>query len=239
MVERIAELSSRRHATAQQAARADMTLDTPERQAELAHAEQAVSEASAVVEMVRAEADAGRLRETIVRYSEIAKAIGPDGIRSKMLSTGMGRLNAGLGVLADVAGWPLVVGSLNGGITSDDRPISLCSESERWRAQASIQLTMAALTGSSAVVLDRADLLDGANRAGLARGLGRIVEKTRRRRSAVLDRRAEQRRALAASRRSRRGTLSKAQSTMEFVDCFYCGKIAHTNVWDETLVYVC
>ena len=178
VVERITKLSGRRHATAQQAARADMTLDTPERQAELAHAEQAVSEAGKVVEMVRAEAEAGRLRETIVRYSEIAKAIGPDGIRSKMLSTGMGRLNAGLGVLADVAGWPLVVGSLNGGITSDDRPIALCSESERWRAQASIQLTMAALTGSSAVVLDRADLLDGANRAGLARGLGRIVEKT-------------------------------------------------------------
>ena len=130
------------------------------------------------MEMVRAEAEAGRLRETIVRYTEIAKAIGPDGIRSKMLTTGMGRLNAGLGVLADVAGWPLVVGSLNGGITSDDRPIALCSESERWRAQASIQLTMAALTGSRAVVLDRADLLDGANRAGLARGLGRIVEKT-------------------------------------------------------------
>ena len=61
-----------------------------------------------------AEAEAGRLRETIVRYTEIAKAIGPDGIRSKMLTTGMGRLNAGLGVLADVAGWPLVVGSLNG-----------------------------------------------------------------------------------------------------------------------------
>ena len=39
--------------------------------------------------------------------------------------------------------------------------------------------------------------------------------------------------------RSRRGTLARVQSTMEFVDCFYCGKIAHTNVWDETLVYVC
>ena len=189
--------------------------------------------------MVRAEAEAGRLRETIVRYTEIAKAIGPDGIRSKMLSTGMGRLNAGLGVLADVAGWPLVVGSLAGGITSDDRPLALCSESERWRAQASIQLTMAALTGSKAVVLDRADLLDGANRAGLARGLGRIVEKTG---VAVLlcsTGEPEQRCALAASRRSRMGTLARVQSTMEFVGCFYCGKIVHTGVSEESLSYVC
>ena len=42
----------------------------------------------------------------------------------------------------------------------DTRPVQLCSESEKWRAQAAIQLTLAAMTGSRAVVLDRADLLD-------------------------------------------------------------------------------
>ena len=175
---RLDDARARRHSTEQQAANADMVVDTPARQAELAKAEQRVSDAREVATMVSNEANARQIRETIVRYTEIAKALGPDGIRSKMLAAGMRRLNAGLGVLADVAGWPLVVGALNGGITSDDRPIALCSESERWRAQASIQLTLAALTDAQAVVLDRADLLDGVNRAGLHRGLQRVVDRS-------------------------------------------------------------
>ena len=58
------------------------------------------------------------------------------------------------------------------------RPIQLCSESEKWRAQAAIQLTLAAMTGSQAVVLDRADLLDADNREGLVRAVKRVSGKT-------------------------------------------------------------
>ena len=172
------EANAERAGLARLAAQADMTLDTPERQAELAQAEQAVTDAAKCLVMVGAVAKATELAATIVRYTDIARAIGPDGIRSKLLTNAMSRLNAGLAVLSDVCGWPLVSASLTGGITSDDRPIAMCSESERWRAQTSIQLTVAALTGSTVTVLDRGDMLDATNRLGLARGLERLKHKT-------------------------------------------------------------
>ena len=59
-----------------------------------------------------------------------------------------------------------------------NRLIQLCSASEQWRAQAAIQLTLAAMTGSQAVVLDRADLLDSNNRSGLVRAVNRVSGKT-------------------------------------------------------------
>ena len=46
----------------------------------------------------------------------------------------------------------------------------MCSESERWRAQAAIQLTLGAITCSKVVVLDRGDLLDAPNRARAGEG---------------------------------------------------------------------
>ena len=66
----------------------------------------------------------------------------------------------------------------NGGITSNDRPVALCSESERWRCQASLQLTLGAITGSKVVVLDRADILDYNTRDGLIKAVSRVSSKT-------------------------------------------------------------
>ena len=144
----------------------------------LAQAEQAVGDALEVVRLVRAEADAGRLHETIVRYTEIARALGPEGVRARMLADGFKKMNAGLRVVANVSGWPLTAVADSSSITIGGRPVQMCSESERWRAQAAIQLTLAAITESKAVVLDRGDLLDQANRHGLAMALQRVAEKT-------------------------------------------------------------
>ena len=62
-----------------------------------------------------------------------------------------------------------------GGLSWNGRPAQLCSESEKWRAQASMQLTLAALTGSRIVVLDRADLLDPVGREGLTKAVTRVT----------------------------------------------------------------
>ena len=154
------------------------TVVTEEHKAGLASAEQEVENAHEVVRMVKAEFDAAKLHETIARYAEVAKAVGPQGIRSKMLEDGLRKLNAGLRALAQESGWPLTEVAEGGAITCGGRPVALCSESERWRTQGSIQLTLAAITGSKAVVLDRADLLDASNRAGLVRAVERVAGKT-------------------------------------------------------------
>ena len=144
----------------------------------LAKAEQSVEDAREVVRLVKAEADAARLHQTIARYSDIARALGPEGVRAKMLSAGLTKLNAGLAVIADAAAWPLTTVADSGGIAVASRPTQMCSESERWRAQAAIQLTLGAITRSKVVVLDRGDLLDASNRAGLVKAVNRVVGKT-------------------------------------------------------------
>ena len=160
------------------AGKADAEVDTADRRADLMQVEQAVDDAKRVSTMVSAEARAAELSETIARYAEIVRAIGPQGVRARMMEAGLSRLNAGLGVIGRVAGWPVVEVTERGSVMWDTRPVQLSSESERWRAQAAIQLTLAAMTGSQAVVLDRADLLDADNREGLVRAVKRVSGKT-------------------------------------------------------------
>ena len=96
-----------------------------------------------------------------------------------MLADGMRKLNGGLAVVAKSSGWPLTtVGDGTCAVFVHERPVALCSESERWRAQAAIQLTLGAITGSKAVVLDRSDLLDASNRAGLVCAVNRVAQRT-------------------------------------------------------------
>ena len=144
----------------------------------LVEAEAEVERARDVVRVVRAAVEAARLHETIMRYTEIARAIGPQGVRARMLADGLRRLNAGLGILAQAADWPAMGVDDKGAVTWDGRPIALCSESERWRTQAAMQLTLGAMTGSQAVVLDRADLLDAQERERLNAALARVTGKT-------------------------------------------------------------
>ena len=119
------------------------TVQTEADRAALAQAEQAVEDTREVVKLVQAEADATRLHQTIIRYTEIARALGPEGVRSKMLADGMRKLNGGLVVIASASGWPLTtVGEGTCAVFVGDRPVALCSESEKWRSQASIQMTL-------------------------------------------------------------------------------------------------
>ena len=153
-------------------------VDTADRRADLMQAEQAVDDAKRISQMVEAEANAAALAETIARYAEIVRAVGPQGVRSQMMESGLKRLNKGLEVIARVALWPLVEVTERGSVMWGLRPVTLCSASEQWRAQAAIQLTLAVMTGSKAVVLDRADLLDADNREGLVRAVKRVSGKT-------------------------------------------------------------
>ena len=157
---------------------ADAEVDTADRRADLMQAEQAVDDAKRISGMVSAEAQAASLSETIARYAEIVRALGPQGVRAQMMEAGLRKLNQGLSIIGQVAEWPIVEVGDKGAAMWDGRPVQLCSASEQWRAQAAIQLTLAAMTGSQAVVLDRADLLDPSNREGLVRAVQRVSGKT-------------------------------------------------------------
>ena len=161
-----------------QSEKAGLSVDTEDRRSALLQAEQAVDDAKRIEDMVKAEVRASELNQTVSRYIEIARALGSQGVRAKMMEKGLRKLNAGLAVISDKTGWPLVTIADRGAVSWNDRPVALCSESERWRSQASIQLTLAAMTKSGVVVLDRADLLDNPNREGLVNAVQHVSQKT-------------------------------------------------------------
>ena len=142
----------------------------------LAEAEQELHDKEAVVAIVADAAKACDLHDTITRYSVIAGAIGPRGVRNKMLEDGLGNLNAGLEHLSNASGWPAVAVDAKGVVmiegTHMTLPSVMCSESEKWRAQAMIQLTVGVLTDSKVVMIDRADMLDKDAWGGLVKAVG-------------------------------------------------------------------
>ena len=93
-----------------------------------------------------------------------------------MLEDGLGNLNAGLDHLSNVSGWPAVTVDAKGVVmiagTHMTLPSVMCSESEKWRAQAMIQLTVGVLSESRVVMIDRADMLDKNGWDGLVKAVG-------------------------------------------------------------------
>ena len=173
-----------KHALAVEAQRHLHAMETLARQADsvparggnLADAQADLERAQSAVQMIGARAYAEDSHQTIIRYSEAARALGAQGVRAGMLTTGINRLNKGLAAISEETGWPEMLVDDAGRITWEGRPVQLCSESEKWRAQAAMQLTLAALTGSRVVVLDRGDVLDKAGRAALVRACERVTK---------------------------------------------------------------
>ena len=159
------------------AARAGVEVDSATRQRALASAEEEVEARKADVSMVRATTAATDHHKSVMAYERIVKALGPRGVRALMVAKRLETLSKGLDALTTTAGWPAVKVTDKGEISYNSRPIALCSESAQWRTQACLQLSFAAMTNSAAVILDRADLLDKYNRAGLAKVAERVTAK--------------------------------------------------------------
>ena len=142
----------------------------------LAEAEQELHDREAVVKVVADAIKAGDLHDTITRYKIISGAIGVRGVRNKMLTAGLGKLNAGLAHLSKASGWPMVEVDAKGIVmiagTHMILPSMMCSESEKWRAQAMIQLTVGVMSDSRVVMIDRADMLDQDGWGGLVKAVG-------------------------------------------------------------------
>lgn len=93
-------------------------------------------------------------------WDAIAGALAPDGIPGEMLAEALNPINGRLAESAQIAEWPAVRIAPDMAITYGARPIGLCSESERWRADAMIAEAISYLSGAKLLVLDRVDVLD-------------------------------------------------------------------------------
>lgn len=109
-------------------------------------------------------ADAARHHADVQQWSAIADALSPDGIQAEMIAEALDPLNKRLAEHAALAQWqpPLIAADMS--ITVAGRAYGLLSESERWRADALLAVTIAQLSGLRFIVLDRMDCLDATGR---------------------------------------------------------------------------
>lgn len=108
--------------------------------------------------------DAARHHADVQQWSAIAEALSPDGIQAEMIAEVLAPLNDCLAEHAALAQWQPVRIGADMVITAGGRLYGLLSESERWRADAMLAVTIAVLSGLRFVVLDRLDCLDATGR---------------------------------------------------------------------------
>lgn len=112
----------------------------------------------------------------VQQWSAIADALSPNGIQAEMIAEALDPLNARLAEHAALAQWqPPRIGA-DMAITVGGRLFGLLSESERWRADALLAVTIAQLSGLRLVVLDRLDVLDATGREDALFWLSDVAE---------------------------------------------------------------
>ncbi|HHM9092079.1 TPA: hypothetical protein ACROUQ_002808, partial [Pseudomonas aeruginosa] len=96
----------------------------------------------------------------VVAWTGMADALSPTGIPAEILADAIGPVNELLQRLSGTAGWSPVQISADIDVTFGGRLYGLLSESERWRCDATLALTIAAISGLRLALLDRFDVLD-------------------------------------------------------------------------------
>lgn len=105
-------------------------------------------------------AKAQAAHQDVVAWTGMADALSPTGIPAEILADAIGPVNDTLKRLSGIAGWSPVQISADIDVTFGGRLYGLLSESERWRCDAVIALTIATMSCLRLVLLDRFDVLD-------------------------------------------------------------------------------
>jgi hypothetical protein len=118
-------------------------------------------------DMVKCRMEADKYHREIQRLLVVVTALAPEGLRQTALLLMLKHFNTGLAKISACAHWGEVhlLDSLD--VTYDGRPYRLLSQSEKFRVRVTLQLTIATLDASEAVVIDAADVLDKSGRNGL------------------------------------------------------------------------
>jgi energy-coupling factor transporter ATP-binding protein EcfA2 len=121
--------------------------------------------------------DAATYHADITRWLGIAAALSPDGIPGEMLAQALAPINNRLAELAAFAEWAVPAVDDDMTIRASGRLYSLLSESEKYRVDALIALTIAVLSESRIVFFDRFDVLDLKGRGDLLALLDDMAEQ--------------------------------------------------------------
>ena len=141
--------------------------------AEIDAAREAVRQAEARLNAFNKFHDAFRVHNNVIENQKIIDVLAPEGIRRSALEAGLSSFNADLEEICRAAGWFPVTVEADMSVCYHDRPLVICSESEKFRTYVTLQILIAGLDHSAAVVIDAADILDSKSRAGLFKALSK------------------------------------------------------------------
>ena len=119
-------------------------------------------------------AKATAAHEDVKAWLAAGDALAPDGIPGELLADALAPVNQSIAVLSGMCGWNKAVVEADMSITYGGRLYGLCSESEKWRADALIALAIAQISGLRMVLLDRFDVLDSDSRKQLLKMVVRL-----------------------------------------------------------------
>jgi hypothetical protein len=103
----------------------------------------------------------------VLGWKIIAEALAPDGIQANFLGKAIAPINKRLQVLSSLSQWNTVILGADMELTYGGRAYGLLSESEQWRVDAMMALTIAQISDLKLVLLDRMDVLDANARVQL------------------------------------------------------------------------
>src|SRR6185369_4948226 len=110
---------------------------------------------------------ADRTHTAICQNQELANKTAPDGIRGDVLAKALKGFNLFADPICKAAGWRVVALEPDFTPTYGGTQYLLLSESAKWRVRTVLQMVMAKLDKSQALVIDAADILDKQGRNGL------------------------------------------------------------------------
>lgn len=126
-----------------------------------------VQAAQAALERRRAWDRARDLHRQIAQNEQLVAILAPEGLRRRKLAEGLKAFNDRLLHLCKVSGWPTVRFDESLQARYGTRPLWAASKSGQWRARVVVQVAMAMIDGSAALVIDEADMLDFRGRNAL------------------------------------------------------------------------
>src|SRR4029077_14174153 len=153
----------------------------------------ALSRAEKRLSEFRMKGEADDINEKIESNEIVLDLLAGDGLRARKLNKVRAVfVEKQLRALTNEAGWSAVDIDADMALRYAGRPYGMLSSSEQYRVRAVLQLAMACLDGSDAVIVDGADILDAPARSGLfamldASGVSALVCMTLSRRDQVPD----------------------------------------------------
>ncbi len=129
--------------------------------------------------MLESYIEARNVHNDILAMAVVVEALSPEGLRKKLLKTGILKFNVRLNEICKEAWFmSMSVDPDNLTFSMAGRRYQLLSKSEQYRLRVAVQLTIACYDESEVIIIDGVDILDNKGRSGLLNVLHNEIQKT-------------------------------------------------------------